>query len=338
MSYPTFEPAGRPGWRPRLPAILRQPISVGFALGLLAALIWGGYLALARAGVAAGLAASDIAFIRYTVAGLVMMPWLLAHQPATLAGVGWRRGLMLATLVGPLFILIGVGGYSYAPLAHGAVLQPAALTLAGMGLAALVLGDRLTRARLAGALVIVLGLAVIAGPGLLNGGALTPLGDAMFVAAGLMWAGFTVLTRRWGIAPLAATAAVSVLSVLIYGPLYLGFVGVERLLAQPLSVLVPQIVVQGLLSGVVAVIAFSAAVQRLGAGRAAVFPALVPAVAIVLGIPIAAEWPTSLQMLGLGIVTLGLVLAAGLVRLPMVVGPSPATGAPAFSAVRSNGG
>jgi drug/metabolite transporter (DMT)-like permease len=293
---------------------LARPDVSGFALGLLAALIWGSYLAMARAGVSVGLEASDIAFIRYGVAGLVMTPWLLAHRPATLAGVGWGRGLILTALVGPLFILIGVGGYSYAPLAHGAVLQPAALTLAGMGLAALVLKDRLTRPRLAGGLVIILGLAVIAGPGLLSGGALTPLGDAMFVVAGLMWAGFTVLTRRWGIAPLAATAAVSALSLLIYGPLYLGFVGVERLLAQPWSVLVPQIIVQGLLSGVVAVIAFSAAVQRLGAGRAAVFPALVPAVAIILGIPIADEWPNGLQIAGLGTVTMGLAIVSGLIR------------------------
>lgn len=314
MSFSSLQPAAADGWIPRLSAALAQPVFSGFALGLFAALIWGSYLALARAGVAAGLAASDIAFIRYGVAGLVMALWLLAHQLATLVGVVWRRGLILTALSGPLFILIGVGGYSYAPLAHGAVLQPAALTFGGMGLAALVLKDRLTRARLIGGLVIFLGLAVIAGPGLLSGGALTPLGDAMFVAAGLMWAGFTVLTRRWGIALLAATAAVSVLSLLIYGPLYLGFVGVERLLAQPWSILFPQIVVQGLLSGVVAVIALSAAGQRLGAGRAVVFPALVPAVAIILGIPIAAEWPTGMQLIGLGAVTTGLALASGQLR------------------------
>jgi drug/metabolite transporter (DMT)-like permease len=314
MSSLLMKPAGRVGWAPRFTAALAQPVFSGIALGLLAVLIWGSYLALARAGVSAGLAASDIAFIRYGVAGLAMAPWLFAHNPATLAGVGWRRGLILTALVGPLFILIGVGGYMYAPLAHGAVLQPAALTLGGMGLAALVLKDRLTRARGIGGLIIVLGLAVIAGPGLLTGGGLAPLGDTMFVAAGLMWAGFTILSRRWGISPLGATAAVSVISLLIYTPFYLGFVGFGRLLAQPWSVLVPQIVVQGLLSGVVAVIAYSAAVQRLGAGRAAAFPALVPAVAIILGIPIAEEWPTALQLSGLVVVTLGLGLASGLMK------------------------
>lgn len=165
---------------------------------------------------------------------------------------------------------------------------------------------------------IAAGLAVIAGPGLLAGSPLTPLGDAMFIAAGLIWAGFTVLTRRWGIQPVAATAAVSVLSMLAYGPLYLAATGAARQLAQPWSVLAPQIMVQGLLSGVVAVIAFSAAVQRLGAGRAAIFPALVPAVAILLGIPVLGEWPTGLQLAGLTIVTVGLVLAARSAPKPAV--------------------
>lgn len=91
MSLLSLRPVAPGGWFHRLPAVFGQPVFSGFVLGLLAALIWGGYLAMARAGVAAGLAASDIALIRYAVAGLVMAPWLLAHRPATLAGVGWRR-------------------------------------------------------------------------------------------------------------------------------------------------------------------------------------------------------------------------------------------------------
>lgn len=105
LPLPTKHVVGLPG---RLVEVLSQPVFRGFALGLSATVIWGGYLAMARAGIAAGLVASDIAFIRYGVAGLVMMPWLLRHRPATLAGVGWRRGAVLALLVGPLFILIRV--------------------------------------------------------------------------------------------------------------------------------------------------------------------------------------------------------------------------------------
>lgn len=286
----------------------------GIVLGLLAAVIWGSYLAMARAGVSAGLQASDIAAIRYGVAGLIMLPWLLRNDPVGMAGIGIKKAFVLAVLVGPLFVIVGVSGYMFAPLAHGAVVQPAALTLGSIGLAIIVLGDRPTRARLTGVSTILLGLAVIAGPGLVTGRALTPLGDLMFASAGLMWAVFTILSRRWGVAPVAGTAVVSVLSAAIYLPVYFLVLGAERMAAAPLQMLAAQFVVQGVLSGVIAVIAYSRAVQFLGASKAAVFPALVPAVGILIGIPVTGELPTPLQGAGLAIVTLGLLLAMGLLH------------------------
>ena len=71
--------------------------------------------------------------------------------------------------------------------------------------------------------------------------------------------------------------------------------------------LAAQIVVQGALSGVVAVLAYTRAVQLLGPGRAALFPALVPAVAVALGVPIAGEIPAPLQLAGIALATLGLI-------------------------------
>ena len=293
-----------------------SPEVAGLALGVTAALIWGAYLAMARVGISTGLGAPDLAFIRYGVAGLIMLPWLLRHDPILLAGVGWRRGLVLAAFAGPAFVLIGAGGYRFAPLAHGAVLQPAALTIGAMIAATIVFGERLTAARIVSIGTILGGLAIIAGPGLLHASAETPIGDAMFITAGLMWAAFSILSKRWGANPVAATAVVSVLSALIYVPCYLTITGIGHVASMPLRILVPQVLVQGVLSGVVAVIAYARAVQLLGPGRAAIFPALVPAAAILLGMPIASEWPSVLQASGLTIVTIGLLIAIGIVRLP----------------------
>ncbi len=210
-------------------------------------------------------------------------------------------------------MLAGVGGYAFAPLAHGALIQPAAVTVGSIALAAWVLRDRPTRERLAGVAVILGGLAVVAGPGLFAGGAMTPVGDAMFLAAGLMWAGFSVLAKRWGAGPLEATVLVCVLSGVVLVPVVAVTSGFGRILALPAPELAAQLVVQGVLSGVVAVLAFTAAVKWLGASRAAAFPAMVPVTATLIGIPVAGEWPTALQLGGLAIVVAGLALAVGLV-------------------------
>ncbi|MGV6873246.1 DMT family transporter [Pseudochelatococcus sp. B33] len=281
----------------------------GLACGLVAAVIWGGFLAVSRQGIGAGLEAADLAFLRYATAGLLLLPWLVRRSPHRLAGIGWRKGLALAMLAGPPFVLAGASGYHFAPLAHGAVIQLGMLTLMSILLAALLVGERPSLRRLAGIGVLIIGLVVTAGPSLLQGSSTAWIGDLLFALAGSMWALFTVLQRRWSVPPLAATAIVSVLSGAIFSPLYLAHEGLAFLDKASTTLIAEQILVQGVLSGVVALFAFSQAVQNLGPARATLFPALAPAVAILLGIPLAGEIPTGLQIVGLAILTLGLVIA-----------------------------
>ena len=96
------------------------------------------------------------------------------------------------------------------------------------------------------------------------------------MAAGLFWMVFTLLLRRWQIGAIPATAAVAVVSALAVIPAFAAFGTFERLAAIPLSALLTQTAVQGLLSGVLAVVAYGRAVEHLGAARAALFPALIP--------------------------------------------------------------
>lgn len=291
------------------PTVIRARERRGLAGGLVAACIWGGYLAVSRHGIGSGLAASDLAFLRYATAGVLLLPWFLRHSPLTLAGVGWVKGSVLALLAGPGFVLAGASGFLFAPLAHSAVIQLGTLTLMGILLSMALAGERADARRLAGLAVVVFGLVVTAGPGLLDGGSDTWKGDVLFALAGSMWALFTVLQRRWRITPMTATAAVSVLSGLFYTPIYFAWRGIGPLLSAPPLVLTSQAIVLGALAGVAALYAFSLAVDYLGPGRASLFPALAPAVAILIGAPLTGEIPTYWQVLGLVILTAGLLLA-----------------------------
>ena len=153
------------------PAPSAFTVPPGALYGLAAVAMWGGYLAFARQGVQTGLTPADFVFLRYATAGVLMVPWLLAHGPAQLGGVGWGRGVILALFAGPLFIALGVGGYVFAPLAHGAVIQPATITIATMVVAWLVLGEAMPRHRIGGIAIIVAGLVLIAAA---TGGAAGP--------------------------------------------------------------------------------------------------------------------------------------------------------------------
>ena len=292
----------RPGPKPDPHPLL------GPAGGLVAVLSWGSYLALARAGVNQGLHVADFLLLRFIPAALVILPFMLPRWPAIRAIGPWRI-LAVTTLIGPPFVLLAIAGYRFAPLAHGAVVQPVTVTVAVTLAAALFLHEPLTPQRAIGIAAALVGVALVgfgahapapgAGP--------TWAGDLLFAAAGLLWAAFTLLMRRWNLDPLVTTGAVAIVSSLVVLPAFVLLDTPARLLALPAPLLLTQVVVQGVLSGVVALIAFGIAVQTLGAARAALFPAMVPAAAIIIGVPITGEWPTPLQTAGLMIATAGLL-------------------------------
>lgn len=287
----------------------------GFACGAVMALGASLSFAAARAGILAGLLAVDMVFARYVVGALIMAPLLIRFGVRDLAGIGWRRALVLTFLGGAPFAFLQTGGYGLAPLAHGAVIAPSTVTIVSTIGAALFLRERLGRNHLLGAAVVLVGIVLIGWDGLSqSGGEKTWLGDLMFFTSSVLWAGFTLLLRFWRVPALNATAAVTVLSFAVTTPVYLVLMGIDHLAALPPGLLAFQGIVQGGLQSAVTMIAYSQAVMLLGVSRAVLFPAIVPAVSVIVGIPVVGEIPSVLQVAGLGLVTLGLLITVGILR------------------------
>lgn len=287
----------------------------GFLCGATMALGASLSFAAARAGILAGLLAIDMIFARFIVAGLIMLPLLVRFGVRDFAGIGWRRALVLTLLGGAPFALLQTGGYGFAPLAHGAIIAPSTVTIVSTIGAALFLRERLSRSHLVGAAVVLGGIVLIGWDGQVQpSGEKAWLGDLMFFVSSVLWAGFTLLLRHWRVPALRATAVVSVLSFLVATPVYLAVLGMAHLQALPLGLLAFQGLVQGGLQGAVTMVAYSQAVILLGVSRAVLFPAIVPAVSVVLGIPVVGEIPSVLQVAGLGLVTLGLLTTVGVFR------------------------
>lgn len=273
--------------------------------------MWALYFVYARQAAQAGLLPIDVIVLRYGVAGLILLPWLVRKGLRDLGGVGWGRGVVLALMVGPLFLMFGAGGFLFAPLAHGAVIQPSTAALVATGIAILFLGEKLHAARIAGITMVLGGIALIALAGSTSGAPGAWKGQLMFMAAGGCWAGFTILLRLWQLGAIAATAVASVLSAVVVVPGVLLFGTFDRLAALPTETLILQIVVHGVMAGVLAMVAYARSVALLGVGSAALFPAVVPAVALIMGIPLAGEVPTAPEWLGAVLATTGLAVALG---------------------------
>jgi drug/metabolite transporter (DMT)-like permease len=284
------------------PSPILSATAWGVLCGAGSALCWSLGFVAARQGVTSGMSPLVISLHRYVWPGLALIPMLAADGFGDLGGIGWRRGAVLTLFGGLPLALFSYIGYVLVPLGHGALIQPACAALGGLLLARLVLKEPLPPRRIAGALAIFAGLAVIGAEALHTMGRSGVVGDVLFVAAGSFFAIFGMLLRRWRVTPMRAVAVTSVLS--LPGLLILFFT-FDNFVAAGFAENTMQAVVQGGLAGAAAVYLFTRAVVLLGAGRAVLFPSLVPPFSLLIGYLTLGEVPSTAQLVGLVIVIVG---------------------------------
>lgn len=287
------------------PAAPRSGLLVGALCGGAAALGWATGFVAAKHGVASGFTPADLAFHRYVWTGFLLMPMAFGAGIVKLGGIGWGRGLILTALAGPTQAMLAYTGFTLVPLGHGTVIQPACAALFGLLSAAVILSEKLTLARVIGAIIIVAGLMIIGAESLTTIGTHGVGGDLLFASAGLLWAAFGTLLRMWRVAGTRATTVIGTLTVFIFTPLFAAFQGFDNMLRMGLAENLLQIVVQGLIAGALPIYLFAHSVTLLGAGRAASFPALVPVFALIVGFLALGTVPTMPQIVGLAVVVVG---------------------------------
>jgi drug/metabolite transporter (DMT)-like permease len=280
-------------------------ILIGVLCGTGAALGWAAGFVAAKHGVAIGFSPADLALHRFLWSGLLLMPLVLRDGITDLGGIGWGRGLVMSVLSGPPQAIIAYTGFMLVPLGHGTTIQPACAALSGLILATLVLGERPTGQRVLGGATIIAGLLVFGAESITTIGSHGVGGDLLFATAGLFWATFGILLRSWRVSGTRAVAVVGALSVVVFAPLHALFVGYAGLLQMGWYGNLLQVVVQGILAGMLPIYLFARAVILLGAGRTATFPALVPGFSMIIGFLALGIVPSIPQVVGLVIVVIG---------------------------------
>lgn len=293
-----------------------EPAGTAALVGVLAALatvsMWGAWVVATRHGVAGALSPAEVALIRVSLPGLLLMPLFLKAWPA-IRRIGWGRILVIVTGAGFPFLLVVGTGMRFAPAADTGALLPGTMPLWVSLFAAAFFGERFDRARLAGLVLIVLGGICVGGYSLVAGEPGEWRGHLLFLTGSAMWASYTLALRFSGLGPWVAAALVNSGSLLLLLPLALVF-GDLHFAATPVELGV-QVVAQGLFSGLLAMAAYGIAVRNLGAARASAFSALTPVIAALLAIPLLGEVPDSLTWFGIIAVVGGVMLASGVARM-----------------------
>lgn len=243
--------------------------------GLLAALaaitIYAGLFAAGRHGAAHGLDGFDQTAIRFGVSALLLLPFAWVGAAPAFRRLG--AGRLLA-----LFVL---GGAPYSCVFLGAL-----VCLGGL---LLMLVDQQR--------------SVAAGPGIL-------IGVGLFVLSAALWGGYAVALRAWKVEPREVLATTAPLSALLYLPPYVLRRGVEPILAAPATAVMVQVVYQGVVVGVAALVLYAWAVKAAGSTAVAALAPAMPIMAALIGLAFLGEVPSALQWAGLAVVTAGLLAGA----------------------------
>ena len=285
-------------------------VYLAVAFGVTAALIWGAFPVITKLGIEETLTPYDITALRFSVSGILLLPLFWRRG---LGGVSWRGAAILMCGAGAPYTILAASGLSFAPAGHFGVITPSCMILFSAFGGWFWLGDKPSGMRIMGMTIIVVGLFVLGWDGLSNGGSKTWIGDLMFVAAGLLWGSYTIASRFWAIDSIHAIAIVSTISLVLYVPLYI-VSGESRIMSASLAEVGIQALYQGVFAAILALLLYTRAVAILGVGRGAVFGALIPSFALLLALPILHEIPTYLQLIGVVLVTVGMLLALELYR------------------------
>ena len=292
----------------------------GALFGLAAVSIWSGGIVAVGLGLRTNLTPWDIAAVRFAVAGVLLLPYVLAKGLA-LDRLG-LSGLAAIVLGGGAPVLLSNAGLLFAPAAHAGALYPGVMPLMVAVLAAFMLGEAFTATKRLGFALILPGVCAI---GWLSGGtygAQQNIGHAFFLGSGVAFAFYTVAMRRARLDGLHAAAIAAVGDLLLYLPVYWMIDGTASLAKAAWTDIALQALVQGLLTAVISYVLYGRAVSILGASSGAAFAALCPAMTALMAIPILGEWPGIIDWAAIIAISVGVYIVSGGSLAGAVVGGS----------------
>jgi drug/metabolite transporter (DMT)-like permease len=285
------------------------PVATGYAGAFVTVLIWAGWILATRHSAGTALGTIDLGLIRYGVPAILLAPiWLKTGL------LPRKLPLLLLVLMvagsGALFFQVSAFAIHSVPASSVGVLLGGSMPLATALIGITVFGERPDRMRVLGFAAILAGVAILLTRSLGSGASTGWSGYALLPTAATLWAIYTHAFRRSGLSPLQGSALIAIWSFLIHLGLAACFG--TTLASVPVQEIALQVTSQGILSGLVAMVAYGFAVKSLGGTQAAAFTALTPVLAMVGGAILLGEQIGPFEILAAVVTATGVALSTGI--------------------------
>jgi len=289
----------------------RRSIIWGGVAAIAVVFFWSGWVVISRLGVTNHLTVYDITGLRHGIGAIVALPYIIWTR-------AWRgltplRTLILTLTAGVPYALLAYFGFVYAPAAHGGVFMNGCLPIFTTFFAWIWIGQRSRFSQILGLGIILIGVTLVGYEGFVSSGSgKTWIGDFLFLAAIALFAVFMVANRVWSIVPGQIIFAATIVSAVVYVPIWLLWLD-SNLAVAPGSEILLQGAYQGLVPSVLGISCLNIAVRHIGPRATSVFISSVPVVAALTAIPILNELPGLQAWIGMITVTFGILLALGII-------------------------
>ena len=280
---------------------------LGYAVLCLVICVWAGFALTLRAIGISSLTPADVAFIRFLVPLVILLPFTFRR---------WGELLRVAPLDA---LLVLVGGVPFFFIAsEGARTTSAAYVgalIAGTSPVSVALISRvIERQSINRRKLLPLGLILLGALGMVLGqpkadASISFFGVGLLLLASLIWGAYTIGLRRTGLDAVSngllvsAGSLIVMATMLLLGLTHIDFGRVTLLDAAPF------VLVQGIGVGLVSTVGYAFAISRIGARQSAAIGSLAPALAAVLAIPFLGEVPSMTTLAAIVLIIVGVILS-----------------------------
>ena len=289
----------------------RGSIIWGGAAAICVVFFWSGWIVISRLGVTNNLTVYDLTGLRHGIGAVVALPYIIWSR-------AWRgltplRTLILTVTAGVPYALLAYSGFAYAPAAHGGVFMNGCLPIFTTIFTWIWVGQRSRFSQIVGLGIILTGVILVGYEGFeSSGGGMTWIGDCLFLAAIALLAVFMVANQVWSVSPGQVIFSATIVSAVFYTPIWLFWLD-SNLAAAHRSGILLQGAYQGLVPSVLGISCLNIAIRHIGPRATSVFLSSVPIVAALAAMPILNEMPGLPAWIGMITVTLGILLALGII-------------------------
>ena len=287
-----------------------QERALGVSTAVAAVMIWAVFLVNTRFAISSNFSVEEVITLRLVAASIVTLPFMI-KLGVVLRGQSFISTIMIALIPSAVAPYIISSGLFYASASESGALAPGTLPFWAALFSFLLIGEKPSKSRLIGLLVIFIGALSIGIMQMLNG--LNPetwKGHLLFLLGACMWSIYTIYFKQAGLRPLQGLVIGLFWGSLFLVPLVF-LTGEVSFSKANVKEILWVCLLHGVLIGVLAMILYSTAIRCLGAAQTAAFGALTPVLALLGGIVALGETITTGGVMGIFLVAIGVILASG---------------------------